>query len=56
MIFCPDGIIPESGLTGPNNIYIYIYIYIYICMYVCMYVLKLLVFLSDIKLPENNQI
>ena len=24
MIFCPDGIIPDSGLTGPNNIYIYI--------------------------------
>ena len=23
MIFCPDGIIPNSGLTGPNNIYIY---------------------------------
>ena len=38
MIFCPDGIIPDSGLTGLNNththththIYIYIYIYIYI--------------------------
>ena len=27
MIFCPDGIIPDSGLTGLNNIYIYIYIY-----------------------------
>ena len=27
MIFCPDGIIPDSGLTGPNNTYIYIYIY-----------------------------
>ena len=27
MIFCADGIIPDSGLTGPNNIYIYIYIY-----------------------------
>ena len=25
---CPDGITPNSGLTGPNNIYIYIYIYI----------------------------
>ena len=24
---CPDGITPNSGLTGPNNIYIYIYIY-----------------------------
>ena len=29
MIFCPDGIIPDSGLTGLYNIYIYIYIYIY---------------------------
>ena len=29
MFFCPDGIPPNSGLTGPNNtIYIYIYIYI----------------------------
>ena len=39
--FCPDGITPYSGLTGPNNTkytqthahthrYIYIYIYIYI--------------------------
>ena len=28
MIFCPEGIIPDSGLTGPNDIYIYIYIYI----------------------------
>ena len=26
-VFCPDGITPNSGLTGPNNIYIYIYIY-----------------------------
>ena len=25
-----DGIISDSSLTGPNNIYIYIYIYIYI--------------------------
>ena len=27
--FCPDGITPNSGLTGPNNstnLYIYIYI------------------------------
>ena len=23
MIFCPGGIIPDSGLTGPNNIRIY---------------------------------
>ena len=28
MIFCPDGIISDSGLTGLNNIYIYICIYI----------------------------
>ena len=27
--FCPDGITPNSGLTGPNNTPIYIYIYIY---------------------------
>ena len=25
MIFCPDKIIPDSGLTGPNNTYIYIF-------------------------------
>ena len=25
--YCPDGIIPDSVLTGLNNIYIYIYIY-----------------------------
>ena len=25
---CPDGITPNSGLTGPDNTYIYIYIYI----------------------------
>ena len=35
IISCPDGITPNSGLTGPKNtIYIYIYIYIYICMYI----------------------
>ena len=27
MIFCPDGIIPDSGITEPNKTYIYIYIY-----------------------------
>ena len=26
---CPEGITPNSGLTGPNNTPIYIYIYIY---------------------------
>ena len=35
--FCPDGINPNFGLTGPNNtIYIYIYIYIYMCVCVCV--------------------
>ena len=45
MFFCPDGNIPDSGLTGPNNthththththiVYIYIYIYIYLYIYV----------------------
>ena len=29
--FCPDGITPNSDLTGMNN-YVYIYIYIYIYM------------------------
>ena len=29
MFFCPDGIPPNSGLTGSNNTHIYIYIYIY---------------------------
>ena len=30
-VFCPDGITPKSGLTGPNDtIYIFIYIYVYI--------------------------
>ena len=50
VIFCPDGITPNSGLTGPNNTYIYIYIYIYthiykyvfmysyICIHICTYV------------------
>ena len=34
--FYPDGITPNSGLTGPNNtplslsLYIYIYIYMYV--------------------------
>ena len=29
MVFCPDGITPNPGLTGPNNTTIYTYIYIY---------------------------
>ena len=28
LFFCPGRITPNSGLTGPNNTYIYIYIYI----------------------------
>ena len=36
VFFCPDGITPNSGLTGPNNtIYIYIYISLYIYGGVC---------------------
>ena len=30
IISCPDGITPNSGLTGPRILYIYVYIYIYI--------------------------
>ena len=29
MFFCPDGIPPNSSLTGPNNTNIYICIYCY---------------------------
>ena len=36
MIFGPDGIIPDSGLSEPNDIYIYIYIYICVCVCVCV--------------------
>ena len=32
IISCPDGITPNSGLTGLSILYIYIYIYIYIYM------------------------
>ena len=37
---CPDGITPNSGLTGLSILYIYIYIYIYIysvCVCVCVW-------------------
>ena len=34
IISCPDGITPNSGLTGPRILYIYIYIYIYIYPYI----------------------
>ena len=44
--FCPDGIVPDTGLTGANNThthihthaYIYTYIYIYIYIYIHMYI------------------
>ena len=32
---CPDGITPNSDLTGPKK---KIYMYVYICMYVCILV------------------
>ena len=36
---CPDGIAPNSGLTGPNNnnTYIHTYIHIYIYIYIYIY-------------------
>ena len=34
--FCPNGITPNSGLTGPNNTYTYIHIY-RMCVIVCNY-------------------
>ena len=36
VFFCPDGITPNSGLTGPNHTYIYIYIYIVVCVCECV--------------------
>ena len=33
MIFCPDGIIPDSGLTRPNNTHTHTHVYIYIYIY-----------------------
>ena len=38
MIFCPDGIIPDSGLTGLNNIYIHIYIHTYMHTYIHIHI------------------
>ena len=42
-IFCPDGITPNSGLTGPNNTHRHTHIYIYImnfyteiCVFYCL--------------------
>ena len=48
MIFCPDGIIPDSGLTGLNNTYINIYIYIYVCVFVCVCVCNIYINMYDI--------
>ena len=39
VFFCPDGITPNFGLTGPNNTYVYIYIYIYTHTHTYVYVL-----------------
>ena len=37
MFFCPDGITPNSGLTGPNNtMYVCMYVYIYISINISM--------------------
>ena len=33
---CPDGITPNSGLTGLSILYIYIYIYVCVCVCVCV--------------------
>ena len=41
---CPEGITPNSGLTGPNNTYIYIYIYTF-----CKHIL-LITFLNEPEL------
>ena len=35
---CPDGITPNSGLTGLSILYIYIYIYIYMYIYIYIYI------------------
>ena len=32
----PEGITPNSGLTGPNNTYIYIYMCVCVCVCVCV--------------------
>ena len=38
MVFYPDGITPNSGLTGPNNTHTHTHTYIYIYICVCMFV------------------
>ena len=39
--FGPDGIIPDSGLTGLNNTNIYIYNILYIYIYIYIYKINL---------------
>ena len=47
---CPDGITPNSGLTGLSilslslSLYIYIYIYVCVCVCVCVRVCVMLKF------------
>ena len=48
MVFCPDGITPNSGLTGLNNTNIYIYIYITYLGYRCRLNMYLNYILSNI--------
>ena len=39
----PEGITPNSGLTGPNNTYIYIYTYIYgLIWFFCLTIYQLI--------------
>ena len=40
-IFCPDGIIPDSGLTGLNNTHTYTHTHIYIYIYIYIWALWL---------------
>ena len=37
VFFCPDGITPNSGLTGPNNTYVYIYVCVCVCVCVSVF-------------------
>ena len=40
--FCPNGITPKSGLTGPNNTHTHTHTHIYIYMCVCVFIFILL--------------